>query len=209
MTTIFLMRHSKVCKDFIFDKSDSLQVQNEKYILSEDGEQLALNFSKQDLFNNIDAVISSNYVRAISTAKYFLKNCSLSNKINIMSQFSERKHGVDDWNQLPKDFEKKQFENENFKVLDGESRYEVTERMDEGIKLVLKLCKGKNVLVVSHATAITFLLMKYCKRINGNLYFNDEVIIGSDFCWDYLDTFKLVFDDNDDLIDISLFRNNL
>lgn len=209
MTNIYLMRHSKVFKDLDFFTKDDLQMRNEKSILSIDGENMALTFSRNDIFKNIDVVVSSDYVRAISTAKYFLGKSDISNKINIISLFSERKHGVDDWSQLPKDFEQKQIDDINFKLKNGESRYEVTERMDAGIKLILENYEDKNILVVSHATAITFLLMKYCEIINGNLYFNNKIIIGNDFCWDYLDTFKLVFDDNNNLIDILLFRNNL
>ena len=71
MTTIYLMRHSIALKDINNDYNDeSLQLQNEKMPLSIEGEELAFNISKESELQNIDVVISSNYVRAMSTAKY-------------------------------------------------------------------------------------------------------------------------------------------
>ena len=69
MTTVYLIRHSKPLKVNNEYNSDSLQVQNEKNCLSIEGEEIANNKFNNDEFNNIDILFSSNYVRAIQTAK--------------------------------------------------------------------------------------------------------------------------------------------
>ena len=74
MKTIYLMRHSEPLKPININNNDSLQVQNEKWGLTINGEILANEKSKHIELNNFDIVISSNYVRAISTAKYFTKD---------------------------------------------------------------------------------------------------------------------------------------
>ena len=103
MTTIYLMRHSMALKNINNDYNDeSLQLQNEKMPLSIEGEELASNISKESELQNIDVVISSNYVRAMATAKYILN----INKLNLIvnSAFGERRFGINFWDELPTDF---------------------------------------------------------------------------------------------------------
>lgn len=76
---------------------------------------------------NVDVVISSNYVRAIATAKYIAEYNNTN--INIIDEFGERKFGIDNWNELPNDVEKKQIEDPNFKMNNGENQREVADRM--------------------------------------------------------------------------------
>ena len=128
MTTIYLMRHSIALKNINNDyNNESLQLQNEKMPLSIEGEELASNVSKESELQNIDAVISSNYVRAMATAKYI----SNANKLNLIvnSSFGERKFGVNSWDELPSGFELRQNDDENYKIGDGESQKEVRERV--------------------------------------------------------------------------------
>lgn len=70
MTTIYLIRHSKTLKPNYLISSDNLQIQNEKQILSIDGERIAEQKFENDEFSNIDILFCSNYVRTIATAKY-------------------------------------------------------------------------------------------------------------------------------------------
>ena len=69
MTTIYLIRHSKP-QDNDYNNNDSFQIQNEKQHLSKEGIELALNKLNIQELKNIDALYSSNYTRAIETAKY-------------------------------------------------------------------------------------------------------------------------------------------
>ena len=73
----------------MISNSDSNQVQNEKAFLSVSGEKKAEELSKHFELHNIDAVYSSNYVRALETAKYIaLENNTI---INVDDRFNERK----------------------------------------------------------------------------------------------------------------------
>lgn len=160
MTTIYLIRHSKIFKVNNELNSDNFQVQNEKLSLSIEGELLAQNKMSNPIFNNIDRIYSSNYVRAIQTAKYLAEKHNL--EINVISDLGERKFGISSWNEKPENFERKQFLDENYKIGNGESRLEVRNRMFSAIKKILNNNKGKNIAVVSHGTAISYLLKKWC-----------------------------------------------
>lgn len=94
-TTIYLIRHSIPFKEHIGAKNanESILIENEKSPLSIAGEKLAEEKSLQEEFKNLDIVYSSNYVRAMATAKYFASVNNL--KVNIDESFNERIHGVD------------------------------------------------------------------------------------------------------------------
>ncbi len=202
MTTIYLIRHSKPLKVNNTFNSDNLQIQNEKSSLSIDGEQIAQEKLNKNEFANIDILFSSNYVRAIQTAKYLSAKNDI--EINIISDLGERKFGIDSWDQLPENFERKQFLDENYKIGDGESQKEVSNRMYSIIMKVLKENKNKRIAIVSHATAISYLLKKWCdiQVIDDKLRysFNNNIILDGYF--NYCETFKLVFDENNEIINI-------
>ena len=82
MTEIYFLRHSEILKANNIENDDSLQLKNEKMILSINGEKLAYEKSQEAEMQNFDVVFSSNYVRTVSTAKYFTKD-----KINIIESF--------------------------------------------------------------------------------------------------------------------------
>ena len=202
MTTIYLIRHSKTFKVNNELNSDNLQVQNEKCSLSIEGELLAQNKMSNPIFNNIDRLYSSNYVRAIQTSKYLAEKHNL--EINVISDLGERKFGISSWNELPENFERKQFLDENYKIGNGESRLEVRNRKFSEIKKILNENKGKKIAIVSHGTAISYLLKKWCdiELIDDKVRycFNDKVLLHGPInnCM----AFKLVFDDNDEIINI-------
>ena len=88
LTYIYLIRHSEQLKIQSNTQEDS-QIANEKIILSINGEKKAEEISKLEELKNIDVLWCSNYVRAISTAKYIAKENNL--EINIDKNFDERK----------------------------------------------------------------------------------------------------------------------
>lgn len=202
MTTIYLIRHSKTFKVNNELNSDNLQVQNEKYSLSIEGELLAQNKMSNPIFNNIDRIYSSNYVRAIQTAKYLAEKHNL--EINVISDLGERKFGISSWYEKPENFERKQFLDENYKIGNGESQKDVRNRMFSAIKKILNDNKGKNIAIVSHGTAISYLLKKWCdiELIDDKLRycFRDKELLHGHI--DNCMTFKLVFDDNNEIINI-------
>ena len=200
MTTIYLMRHSIVFKDINNHyNNESLQLQNEKMPLSVEGEELASNISKESELQNIDVVISSNYVRAMATAKYI----SNANKVNLIvnSAFGERKFGVNSWDELPSNFGLRQNNDENYKVGDGESQKEVRERVYKALMEVVDKYKDKRIVIVSHGSAILWLLKQWCKvdLVDKYVTFNDKVILEDNVF--NCTTFKLEFDDKR-LVDI-------
>lgn len=196
MTTIYLIRHSKPMNMDIkqIANSESLQIINEKNILSVEGEKRAKELSKIPGLKNIDYVISSNYARAMATAKYI---CRENNKdLNIVEDFAERKFGINDWSELPKDFEKIQFEDENYKIGNGESQKEVANRMYNALMDVVNKYQDKKIVIVSHATAITFLLMKLATYQDQKIVFNNKLIMDETFKWNAPEIFKLEFKKN-------------
>lgn len=207
MTTIYLIRHSKVFKVNNELSSDNLQVQNEKISLSIEGELLAQNKMSNTIFNNIDKLYSSNYVRAIQTAKYLADKNNL--EVNVVSDLGERKFGVSSFNELPDDFGRRQFLDENYKIGDGESQKEVRNRMVSTVTKILDENKGRNIAIVSHGTAISYLLKKWCniEFIDDKLryYFNDKVLLHGHI--DNCMIFKLEFDDNNEIFNIEMLKD--
>lgn len=204
MTTIYLMRHSEPFKNHlgIEDVNDNLLLSNMKTPLSINGEKLSERLCNNEEFNNLNVVWSSNYARAMSTAKYFAYNNNL--KVNISDKLGERIHGINTWSELPDNFEIKQLIDENFKVGNGESQVQVRERLLHFVNYLLKEYKNKRILLVSHATAITFLLKNWCIiQIEENklkYIYNGKVLLNGHL--NYCETFKLNFDDNNNLISI-------
>lgn len=202
MTTIYLIRHSKPLKVNNEYTKDDLQTQNEKKILSFDGEKIAQARFESCIFDDVDCVYSSNYIRAISTAKYVAEKNNL--EINIVDELGERKFGISSWSELPENFERKQFLDENYKIGNGENQKQVSERMYSAITKILDANKNKKVVIISHATAISYLLKKWCniEIVDNKLryLFNGKILLDGYF--NYCETFKLVFDDNNNLINI-------
>ena len=196
MTTIYFVRHSEALKYNNVNNSDSLQLQNEKWPLTEKGESIAKEKSKLEKLQSFDIVFSSNYVRAIGTAKYFA-----SNKVNIDERFGERKFGIDNWDELPTDFGEKQFNDFNYKIGNGESINEVIKREEEALNDILNNYKEKIVLIIGHSTALAALLSKWCKiNYDGPYTYNDKEFF--DGKWNYCETFKLEFDNDKNLVSI-------
>lgn len=196
ITTIYLIRHSIPFKEHRGTKvsNETILIENEKSPLSIAGEKLAEEKSLQEEFKNLDIVYSSNYVRAMATAKYFASANNL--KVNIDEVFNERIHGVDSWSDLPQEFELKQFNDEDFKVGYGESQKEVQIRMFNGLMNVINSNKGKKIAIISYSTAIAFLLKKWCEVYYDKDYiFNNVSFFNGK--WEYLQTFKLEFKENE------------
>ena len=201
MTTLYLVRHAEPFKEHrgVEDVNESILFSNIKSPLSVNGEHLAEKISNNSEFDKLDVVWSSNYVRAMSTAKYFAYRNGL--KVNVSEKLDERIHGVDSWDELPSDFEVHQFEDENYKLPNGECHKEVRERMINCISNILNNNKNKRILVVGHSTSTAILLKTWCNvSYSGSYIFKGNIFF--DGKWNYCETFKLEFDDNNDLISI-------
>lgn len=125
-------------------------------------------------------------------------------KVDIDERLNERKHGVDSYADLPNNFELKQFEDVNFKIGFGESQKEVQSRMYDALLDLLKEHNGKRIAIVSHSTAIAFLLKKWCEcQYSGEYKFKDNSFFNGE--WKYIQTFKLTFNNNE-LTDIEVIE---
>jgi len=183
--TIYLIRHSTPIKN--------TNIQQEKIPLSKEGEKLAKLLAEKLFKNNIDEIYSSTYERAISTAKYIAQLNNIN--ININKNFNERKLGTT--KNVDKSFWITQLYEDNAKQKNGESQKEVRTRMLNELIKILNNDK-KNIVIVSHATAITFLLMNWCKLESAtlenkkrHLTFNRKDIINDSF--NTPEIFKLKF----------------
>ncbi|MBQ7466480.1 MAG: histidine phosphatase family protein [Clostridia bacterium] len=212
MTTVYLVRHSETFYDLKGEVKahDALQLTNEKDILGVRGEKYAEKVAKESEFKNIDVVWASHFVRAMATAKYFAARNNT--RVNIDARLGERWAGdVGSWGGRPKGYFEKQFYEEDYRYLQGESQRDVATRMREALFEIVKANLNKRILIVSHYTAITFLLKSLCDVTIGEtikqktIKFNDKVIFEGDlgFC----ETFKLEFDDNLNLKSIVNIKN--
>lgn len=200
MTTIYLIRHSIPSKD-------KEKYSNEELPLSLLGEEKARLLSNIDELKDIDVLYSSSYKRALDTAKYISNKNNID--INITDRLNERKLG--DSKKYPKSFWLTQLEDEDAKAPDGESRKEVSKRLLSLIDEILVKYKNKRIVLVTHAIAITFLLMNFCTLVSANLetksrhliYKDKDVINDTIRC---PEVFKLLFDEDNNLIDIKLIR---
>lgn len=179
ITEIYLIRHSKVLK-IQKNVNENSQISNEKIILSIEGEKKAEELSYIPELQNIDILYSSNYVRAISTAKYIADKNNIN--INIDENLGERKLGnLKELEILGKDkkhsFTTEQLIDKNFKNIDGESRLEAEERINKCFNKIFKENIGKKVAIVSHGAILKFLIMKWCKLNDKfEIEFNKNII---------------------------------
>ena len=138
MTTLYLIRHS-----IRFSNSDILEfkttqpplIQSEKSVLSVEGEKRAEVLASVEELQNIDVVYASNCVRTLQTAKYLLKAQNLP--VTLDERLDERRFGEPNSDIYPDWFER-QYLDENFKTVGGESQKDVRERMNEAITEILK-----------------------------------------------------------------------
>lgn len=182
MTTLYLIRHSIKERNFgELDSLDSFQIRNEKLILSLEGEEKALELSKHSELQKVDELWASNYVRAISTAKYISDSNNI--KLNISSAFDERHYGLWDDNVDKEDFWINQFINKDLKNVNGESQVDVQNRMHVKIKEILSRNDNKKIAIVCHNACILFYLLKFCKLVKAEvnkkltIKFNDKILI--------------------------------
>lgn len=186
-TIIYLIRHSMKFDPNninIYNTKHDKQIKTEKKMLSVEGEIKAKNLSQEKEFEDVEAVYCSDYVRTMQTAKYFIFQKNL--KLNIDERFNERKKGNIDLNNNPQ-FISEQYWNKELKAEGGESQIEVNKRMSEAFWDVVKNNKNKKSVIISHGTAMSFLLMNWCElvEVNSNYLrvfkYNGEILINRIF----------------------------
>lgn len=202
MKTIFLIRHSlKEEKYYSDNELVDRQTFDEQKGLSEEGKELAYKLSQNEVLRNVKEVWSSNYERAIETAKYINENVSITNA------FDERYYGDFPPNTRKEDFWVKQYQDDNFKNINGESQKEVRKRFDDKINYILNSSPNDEIAIVAHNSAILFYLLKYCNLIGIDgpkgvtLAYKDKILI-KNCIMASPSIMKLIFDDNNNVINI-------
>lgn len=127
----------------------------EELPLSEQGQMKAQKLFSLDVFRSVEAVYTSPYRRAYSTAE------KLSERLHVDARFRERELGNP--NTLNGEFWHRQYEDHNYKNVDGESLNDTKERMTSAInEIVSTMQDGSTVAIISHATAICAVLLNWC-----------------------------------------------
>lgn len=212
MTIVYLSRHSQPFRKLLgeYQVNEIEQIRNEKNPLSVDGEKYAEEMSNYSELLNVDILYSSHYVRAMATAKYIAEKNNIV--LNVDERLGERKFGVNDMKELPSNFFEEQFRNWNYKLPNGESANEVSKRMNEVLNEILNDNRDKKIAIISHGTAISTMLKKWCDiRLNEKtklieIYFNNILVFDGN--WKCPELFKLEFDDDDNLVNIENIKYN-
>lgn len=206
MTIMYISRHSQPFRKFLgeYKVNEIEQIRNEKNLLSVDGEKYAEQMSNLPELLKVEILYSSHYVRAMSTAKYIAEKNNII--LNVDERLGERRFGVNNMSELPSTFFEDQFRNWDYKLTNGESVNEVSKRMNEALSEILDVNRDKKIAIISHGTAISAMLKKWCNiKLNEEtklveIYFNNELVF--DGSWKCPELFKLEFDDNNNLISI-------
>ena len=205
-TTVYISRHSNKETHYGITKSNESLVQKDiRRTLTVEGEENARLMANYSGLKNIDVVYSSNYARAIATAKYVAHNNDL--QINIDERLRERVIGLDnEFPTLTPEFQIKQFEDENYKYKNGESRKEIQNRMNQALFEIINNNKGKRIYITSHSFAMMclFISLGELDRKDGRLkiMINDRNIL-ENVAWGKHtpELFKLVFDENNNIVE--------
>jgi len=154
-TNIYFVRHAKPDLSI---KDDLIRPLTEKGML--DSKQV----TKVLMNKNIDAIYSSPYKRSFDTIKDFSDNSKLD--IIINEDFRERKIGK--WVEDFRDFTLKQWEDFDYKIVNGESLREVQERNISALSDVIKNNLGKNIVIGTHGTALSTIINYYKPKFGHN-----------------------------------------
>lgn len=147
MKTVILIRHSEPLKD--------KAIPTEELPLSERGHRKAQNLCSLNLFRSVQAVYTSPYRRAYSTAE------KLSERLKVDERLRERELGNPET--LNAEFWNHQYEDHNYKNVDGESLNDTKERMTAAVTEVISTMQdGDTVAIISHAAAICAYLLNWC-----------------------------------------------
>lgn len=157
---VYLIRNLETLQNAYNSKiKESEQLIKEREILSCTGEEHAKKMSMLPYLKELDAIYSSNYVSALSSAKYIAKENNL--KIDVNPAFQDRK--VDSLIGVDRvEYDYKSSHNFDYKVRNGESINDVKKRASNALKTILKENYDK-VVIVTHETTIVSILLNFCE----------------------------------------------
>lgn len=191
---IYLISNNSLMDDLSFERVDDLEFIRKIRPLSAIGEENAKRISELNVLKDIEKIYSSFYSSALSTAKYLAKKMDL--EIFMNNKFDDCKVGILG-NKNMKMVKGMQDHDFNYKLSNGESLIEVSERVNSEINKILT--QNENIAIFTHKRTILGFLLKYC-QVGYNL--DDSLIL------EYKD--KQVYDDSDNEFEIYelTFKNN-
>ena len=197
MTTLYLISNNLVVGNISYKSDESLELKREKRPLSIEGESFAKKLVSFEELESINIIYSSGYASAISTAKYIAEKLELD--INVDNKLNERKIGLLEDTTL-RFFKEQQEHDFNYRLSGGESINSTKNRVTTKLNEIINENEDKNILVVTHNTAIMSYLLNYCEKgynLDDRLIlnYNSDVII--DGTSSGLDVFKIEIENNE------------
>lgn len=132
--------------------------------LTDKGIKDARKVSQALIDRGISVVYSSPYKRSVDTIRHFAENNSLD--INTIHNFRER--GIGEWVDDFKAYSQKQWEDFNYKLVEGECLREVQDRNIAALLDILRMNIGKNIAVATHGTALSTIINYYNSSFGYN-----------------------------------------
>ncbi|WP_297951876.1 histidine phosphatase family protein [uncultured Lactobacillus sp.] len=161
MTTVYFVRHAQPDLSVHDDLTRPLTKKG-----LQDRERVVNYFRDK----GIDQAFSSPFKRAIDTIQPVLNEKQLTP--TIIADFRERKIG-NEWISDFHEYCKKQWENFDYKLENGESLKETQNRNIAALKQVLKECQGQTIIISGHGTAIGSVINYY----DSNFKYKDFALI--------------------------------
>lgn len=180
MTKMYFVRHAK----------PDLRNKSEDRVLSNKGIKDSILVLNYLLDKDIDVFVSSPYPRSIQTIEPLAR--VLKKEMTLIEDLKERKVGkwVDDFNE----YSRQQWNDFDYKILEGESLNEVQTRNIKALNNVLLENKNSNICVGTHGTALSTIINYY----DRNFGYNDFNRIKNIMPWIVV----ISFDEQDSIINI-------
>lgn len=151
MTIIYFVRHAEPDYNIHDDLTRPLTSKGKKDV------ELVNNFLED---KHIDVVLSSPFLRAIETVNKFSKK--INTNIIVIDDFRERK--IDNcWIEDFNNFSIKQWNDFDYKLINGECLREVQQRNINALKKILIEYKDHNIVIGSHGTSLSTIINYYDK----------------------------------------------
>ena len=164
---IYLVRHSGPFVSYENEENLTWNEFNSNMTLSVEGEENAKKLCKIKELKNIKNIYSSLSCRAIATAKYIAEQNKT--KIKLDKRINELKLGINYLSEIPNDFHLTQFKNRDYKLKNGESLNEVSNRFNNFMQEIIN--KNEDCIIFVHG----ILLLNYLSEIT-NFYFDGQVV---------------------------------
>ena len=203
---IYLIRHADQYRQKeAVNINENEQITNEKIILSIKGEKQAEEMSKLEELKHIQEVWSSNYVRAISTAKYIAYENNIDIKID--SNLNERKLGnknelKDMSNNFKYMYTTEQILNKDLKSSDGENSLEAQSRFKNCFNKIIANNSNNKIAIVSHGAIIKFFLLTFTSfNLDEKVFkWNNKIIAKEKL--NSPEIIKLILNKNNEIVDV-------